>query len=413
MRYKIAFIVNGFPSVSETFILNQIVDIISRGHEVRIFALRKGSLKVVHRAFEEMKLADKTTYLTTPPNKITQLTRYAYLGARYFSTLLDNLSIGFLSPRKLRSELNRLHAVDQIGHFLTEFDCDVVHAHFGQRGALVAEWLSINRAKKFRFVVSFHGYDLIPSRIEHYKKQYAKLFRLADVITVNSEYLLGLLMSVDNRLSKVVILREGLITDRYKPQSDLDKNNLECLIVFCGRFVPFKAPDIAVRVMDVLVNHMGLGNVVMRMIGDGEMRPKIEQMIMELSLQDHIQLLGPQSQDRVIEEMNRANVFLLPGIYEEGTGRAEAQGLVVQEAQAIGIPVVVSDAGGTKYGLVNGSTGFVVSSTDVSAYADKIALLIQNDELGKKMGRAGREFVRSKFDTKVLGDQLVALYGQG
>ena len=102
--------------------------------------------------------------------------------------------------------------------------------------------------------------------------------------------------------------------------------------------------------------------------------------------------------------------FLFPGIHEKGTGRAETQGLVIQEAQAMELPVVVSDAGGMKYGLLDGVSGFVVQEGDIEGFAEKIELLINNGQLRVTMAKAGRNFVVQTFDTRILGDKLMQIY---
>ena len=107
--------------------------------------------------------------------------------------------------------------------------------------------------------------------------------------------------------------------------------------------------------------------------------------------------------------MRKANFFVLPGITEE-TGRAETQGLVIQEAQAIGLPVIVSDAGGMKYGLIDLETGFILPEGDINAFAEIIKKLIQNPKLAENLGKKGRQYVVENFDSKVLGERLLKIY---
>jgi colanic acid/amylovoran biosynthesis glycosyltransferase len=146
------------------------------------------------------------------------------------------------------------------------------------------------------------------------------------------------------------------------------------------------------------------------MIGSGEMRNEVESLINELGLQEYVSLLGSLSQESVVEEMDKAHLFLLPGIHEKQTGRAETQGLVIQEAQAMELPVIVSDAGGMKYGLLDGVSGFVVKEGDIDGFADKIELLLNNEQMRNAMAKAGRDFVVKTFDTRILGDKLTEIY---
>ena len=84
-----------------------------------------------------------------------------------------------------------------------------------------------------------------------------------------------------------------------------------------------------------------------------------------------------------------SDLFVFPGIHDKH-GRAETQGLVLQEAQAMELPVIVSDVGGMKYGMINDITGFVVEEKNIAGFVDKIELLIADKELRKEMGKQGR-----------------------
>src|SRR5690606_20694081 len=103
-------------------------------------------------------------------------------------------------------------------------------------------------------------------------------------------------------------------------------------------------------------------------------------------------------------------IFLFPGIHDPDSGRCETQGLVVQEAQAMEIPVIVSDVGGIKYGMIDGVTGFVVREGDVEGFVRKIKQLVFDPGLRNKMGRAGRMFVVERYDNRVLGKKLEEIY---
>lgn len=412
MKYKIAFIVNHFPSVSETFILNQITDVMSRGYTVEVYAFNRGTSKAVHKSILEFGLLDKTTYFDKPPEAlIAKVGWTVFFLIRHFKTLLWEPRSEMFDLRKLLRRIRKHSEYVSIDRFLQRGNFDIVHAHFGQRGAAIAH--AINKSgKKFKFITSFHGYDLNPSLLPYYKEAYKDIFRFADALTVNSPYLRDLLLRVNDCPKNLSVLCEGLRTSQYRKISQNTPAVFrgEFTIIFCGRFVEFKAPDLAVEIISILVRQRGMKNVKLKMIGDGPMRKHVEEMIVRYNLENNVILLGSRTQEQVVEEMNSADVFLLPGVHEVETGRAEAQGLVIQEAQAIELPVVVSDAGGIRYGVIDGKTGFVVAQRNLQGFADKLELLGTDEQLRKEMGTRGREYVVSNFDTTILGDQLIEIY---
>ncbi|HTO34961.1 MAG TPA: glycosyltransferase, partial [Flavobacterium sp.] len=87
-----------------------------------------------------------------------------------------------------------------------------------------------------------------------------------------------------------------------------------------------------------------------------------------------------------------------------------AQGLVIQEAQYFKLPVVVSDTGGSKYGFLDGETGFLILGEDIMPFVDCIEKLIKNPETGLQMGEKGHQWVRENYDVKILGKRLLQLY---
>jgi colanic acid/amylovoran biosynthesis glycosyltransferase len=219
--------------------------------------------------------------------------------------------------------------------------------------------------------------------------------------------MLDILARTTKRRHGVYILPEALKVNSFtrakQPQTAAFK------VLFVGRLVPFKAPELAVEIIRNIVSR-GVSDIVLTIVGDGPLMEKVKSIVDSCKLGNNIILLGSQNQERIIAEMSNSDVFLLPGITEKETGRAEAQGLVVQEAQAMELPVVVSDAGGMKYGLLEGKTGFIAREGDVEQFVEYLLLLRNNESLRNNMGKLGRNFVKDNFDSKIIGDQLVEIY---
>jgi colanic acid/amylovoran biosynthesis glycosyltransferase len=145
-------------------------------------------------------------------------------------------------------------------------------------------------------------------------------------------------------------------------------------------------------------------------IGEGILRSTLEELIMEYNISDKVILKGAMSQLEIKEEMNAACMLLMPGIIDSKTQNVETQGLVIQEAQAMELPVVISDVGGMKYGVLEGKSGFVIKEADIIGFANIIEQLILDPVTANKMGVAGREFVIANYDNKVINDKLLAIY---
>ena len=404
---RIAFIVHSFPTISETFIVNQITDLIDRGHEVHIFSFCKVENELVHQKILDYRLLDKTTYYGN--FHVSGIKRYGPF-LKYIIKEYNNLNfkrlLGNFNFFRYGIKAFNLHFFYKSKWIFNTGNFDIFHALFGGNGAYLAEMKSVGFLSKTKLLTSFHGYDLTPKFLPNYKTKYRVLFQEADFFTVNTVYLKSVLQRI-TKTQNVAVLPVGLDTSEFHPKKSI-KNKFHLL--FVGRLIPLKAPNLALEIVRLLIKR-GNYNVQLTIVGDGELWKGLNKYIQKHQLQAYVQLKGAQPQEIVKEIMQEADVFIMPGIYDKND-RAETQGLVIQEAQAMQLPVIVSDVGGMKYGMIDQKTGFVVKENDLDSFVDKIACLIEDSELRLKMGKAGRKFVKKNYDSKVLGNKLEAFYFQ-
>lgn len=98
--------------------------------------------------------------------------------------------------------------------------------------------------------------------------------------------------------------------------------------------------------------------------------------------------------------LSAMDIFMFPS-YREGFGN------VVIEAEAMGVPVVVSDIPGPQNGMVDGVTGFKVPAREVEPLVEKTSVLIEDDELRERFGKVGAKFVVDNFDSRVLIKKII------
>ncbi|WP_286760399.1 glycosyltransferase [Salegentibacter sp. UBA1130] len=405
-KINIAFIVKGFPTLSQTFIVNQIVALLKEDHEVDIFAFRKGDLTNLHPDIAKYHLLDRVTYKEEiPPSKKRRVKDLLLWAKKNFFHIHWRTFLHALLSEQYNKK-TFLNLFYNSKWFLAGQKYDIVHAHFGDNSIPIAYLKEKGILKGVKFVVTFHGYDLTPTLISYYKHQYKEIFEHADAFTVNTPYTKDLLLKVKPHLQNINILPVGLDPFLFQRENKL-KNNFR--ILFCGRLIPLKGPFLLLEIIAEL-KRRGFLDVELEIIGDGECKGKLKEKVEQMNIEKNVFFSGALDQLEVKYSMEDASVLLHPGIYDPQTGRAETQGLVIQEAQAMGLPVVVSDVGGMKYGLIPGETGFVVKENDISGFADAIEELILSKELGEKMGKRGREFVEKNYDSSVLVKKLLDLY---
>src|SRR5690606_36049020 len=221
-----------------------------------------------------------------------------------------------------------------------------------------------------------------------------------DFCTVNNIYSQKLLNEIACEKKETSILPVGVSMNRFNPAQKPVSDQLE--ILFTGRLIRLKAPDMVIDIMHQLIQ-AGFDNVHCTIVGEGPLQAKLGLMIEQYNLMEKVFLVGAKTQEEMIPYYLKADLFLFPGIHDPKNGRCETQGLVVQEAQAMEVPVVISDVGGIKHGMIDGLTGVVVHEGDINGFVDALKRLILDPGLRQKMGKAGRRFVSKNFEMRILG----------
>ena len=111
-----------------------------------------------------------------------------------------------------------------------------------------------------------------------------------------------------------------------------------------------------------------------------------------------VTFLGAKDQDTLVYYYSAAEMVVMPSHYE-------SFGMVALEAMACGTPVVASKVGGLAFNVQDGQTGFLVPDGDAEALADKIRLLLTDQELRRKMGRQAAHWA-GRYGWPAIADQI-------
>lgn len=207
-------------------------------------------------------------------------------------------------------------------------------------------------------------------------------------------------------MRKTVISPVSLDTVFFSRQRSRSDKPFRLLTV--GRLVPFKGVAFALRALALARTAIG-DDVKYSIVGTGPEEASIRELITRLGLEEQVEMLGDRTTEEVRELMEEAHVFLLTGI-RAPDGRVENQGLVLQEAQSMEVPVIAADVGGVSEGLIDGVTGFLVPEKDIEAIADRICKIHDNPDMMLRMGREGRVFVEGRYDMALSTRALISHY---
>jgi colanic acid/amylovoran biosynthesis glycosyltransferase len=150
-------------------------------------------------------------------------------------------------------------------------------------------------------------------------------------------------------------------------------------------------------------------NISYIIIGEGEEKTNLKNLIKSLNLEKNVVLTGAKDQQFIRDHLQQSDIFLMTSTHDE-TGRRETQGVVTGEAQACGLPVCAFNSGGVPYTMVDGETGFLSEEKDIKGMADNIEKLIVNQELRKKMSNNARNFVVEHYSLKSSAAKMQNIY---
>ncbi|MDJ0742765.1 MAG: glycosyltransferase [Xenococcaceae cyanobacterium MO_167.B27] len=408
---KIAVIVNRFPVVSETFIMNQILGAIERGHEVHIYPLTlhnpSGNLSQMSQVLEKYNLFNSISYPPTiPQNYLLRL-------LKGFGLLLANLHRGSMACLSLLNFFKYGQPAYSLwllyqGISVSGGSYDVIHSQFGFLGskALLFRNLGILQGK---LITSFRGYDISQYVQEHGDRVYEQLFAEGDFFFANCEFFRQQAIKLGCDREKIVVHGSGIDCYKFAFSPRHFPADGKIRLATTGRLIEKKGIEYSIRAIAKVVQKSP--EIEYNIIGDGALRESFEQLISELNLGHIIKLLGAKQQQEIIKILDQSHIFIAPSV-TAANGDRDAPINTLKEAMAMGLPVISTYHGGIPELVEDGVSGFLVPERDSNAIADKISYLIEHPECWGEMGQAGRSCVEAKYDMNKLNDELVKVYEQ-
>jgi len=392
---NIAFVVGQFPSLSETFVLNQITGLIERGHRVSIFSERGPSGSVqTHPDVGFYGLTRRTRYESLPPRPLDRLLslRGAWKWDRHHLSALNPFRGGMqsLSLRMLWAT----HLFDGARDF------DIVQCHFGPHGVKAAR-LRRAGALRGKIVTAFHGDDIVCYPRRFRGNVYAPLFAQGDLFLPVSSLGKEALIAMGCPPERMRVHRMGVDMRRFPAPARRGARN-PLRIVTVARLVGKKGIDDAIRAV------AGLSiDYEYTVAGEGPLRSALEGVAGASGAA--VRFAGALRQDEVGKLLESADVFLAPSV-TAGDGDIEGIPVSIMEAMAAGLPVVSTRHSAIPELVADGVSGFLTAERDVARLSCHLMTLAENPALRARMGEAGRDIIAGRFEIGALNTQLEEFY---
>lgn len=385
---KIAYIIGTYPGLTTTFIDREIQELRRIGESIQILSIRRPWTML---SDEQKKLQQGTIYLMPVAWSkfiVSQLSFMFKKPAVFFGTLF------FLLSRKHPTLKARwktlLHFLEGVyaAHLLSGKGFDHIHAHFMDRAATVA--MVISRFLKIPYSFTAHASEIYVDPVLVQEKIEGAKFAVT-CTGYNQKHLAS--VSANGSSNKVSCIYHGLDTKKYSRKNELSPSSHVILSV--GQLKERKGFPYLVEACALLMKkNLDFQCLI---IGEGPMRTELESQIKELGLDGKVRLLGAITPEEVIEQYEKANVFVLPAIL--GTdGDRDGIPNVILESMSMEIPVISTNHSGIPEVVENGVNGLLVPPKDSKALADALCSVIENPVWGREMGKNGRKVIVEKFD---------------
>ena len=313
-----------------------------------------------------------------------------------FGTFPDGITTELLPGKP---PLAYFRNIPRIKKMLGRFAPDVVHAHYATGYGL---WGYSQKAAPL--IVTVWGTDIADALA-------GKLFiapivrralKAARFVTSPSRFLLEQTARLEpSAADKLVLLPFG-VPMRVDEETRRAHPGM-VRVIFTKQFYPTYAPEMVVRAFAAACRR--LPDLHLLMIGGGPLQSRLASLVGSLDLGERVEIKGWIDPDQAQGYIQDSDIMVMPSIME-------SFGVAAVEAAAAGIPVIATNVGGIPEIVEHGVNGLLIDVGDESGLTEAIITLAGDEARRRRMGSAGRQIAREKFNIVVSLNRLEDLYHQ-
>jgi ABC-type multidrug transport system fused ATPase/permease subunit/glycosyltransferase involved in cell wall biosynthesis len=428
-RRTVAYVLKGFPRLSEMFIASEIYRLEQMGQRLQLYVLTppEESMRhdVVDRIQAQPDYLPATTSLSTTrlprwlcknlPNFLPGIVRVLWrypkgagraAGAALIQSFRARRRFWSIPKKQYVKEFLRATALaDRLSRAPEVYH---LHAHFAH-GSTTVTWLT-SLITDLPFSFTAHAKDIYCESLNPAGLLSRKMNAAEFVVTctaANRKHLQQL------SGTPVHCIYHGLNADfsrLLREQVFAPKRNKRLRVLAVGRLVPKKGFDTLIEACAILKS-AGFSFETLIVGESGEHEVKLRNLIARHRLEGLVQLAGPTNQAQLLREYQQADVFCLPcRVLENG----DRDGIpnVLMEAMSCGLPVVTTDVSGIPELIRNGVNGILVRPDDPSAIAGALQTLVRDPLGAESLGSEAAKTIEENFDGERITKELAGLFSK-
>ncbi len=412
---KVAYILEKFPSPTEYFILNEILQFEQNGIDIDLFVLKR---QKQHENLPELKQLKATIHYL--PRLHYYFPLILFLRSPYFFFRFCTLkprrcavdkplatngrcvpTSGFLSLVSRLLKSFRYYGISQ--YFVKKnIKCDHIHAHFAFISVDVAYYLS--KILKVNYSLSAHAQDIYTNQEKI--KQHLPYIQFLITCT---EYNLAFInrRTANAFADKLYRVYHGVHLEKWPSINSRRKSKKEVNVLSIGRLVEKKGLIYLIKATERIIES-GI-KVHCTIIGEGSLQDALEKYIYANKLHNSIDVLPFVSQHELVKYYALADVFVLPCVVSSNGDRDGLPNVIV-EAMFSGVPVISTPVSAIPEVIKHKETGLLVKEKDEQAIAEGIMLLKNADNLRQSIVKNARGLVEEKLDIQSSTNKLMQIF---
>ncbi len=290
----------------------------------------------------------------------------------------------------------------RLSKYLGHHKIDIVHSHMYRSN--VPATISARMAGIKGVICQVHNVDTWESRRQRIMDRFLCRWRSV-MVGVSERVRRDMIETLGIPESMTRVIYNGAEIGRFQDRSRREQTRRElgidpdCLVViYHGRLVRQKNPDVLVRIADEIIKPRQ--KALMLVVGDGGCREQMEATAREKKLGNFIRFTGKR--DDIPDLLNAADMAVLPS-YKEGFSNS------LVESLAAGLPTVATDVGGNAEAIEDGRSGIIVPPHEDDLLLEKLGWLADHPDVRRKMGRAAAERAE-RFSLRRMVEAVENLY---
>jgi len=242
------------------------------------------------------------------------------------------------------------------------------------------------------------------------RRRLSTVLARADLVLPISRYVFDLVVRAGADEANTRVIAPAIEAERVQG-GDAEAFRRACglgrrpVILTLARLVERKGQDAVIRALPRIVSEVP--DAVYVVAGTGCDRERLEAIAREVGMHERVVFAGPIPESRVPDAYAAADVYTMVSREGSSPGDIEGFGITYLEAGATGTPVVAGCSAGAR-DAVDESCGLFVNPENTDEIADALVRLLQDPELARRLGAAGRQRVESQFSLPVRAAKIKA-----